>query len=61
MAKVPYPRGTNGSVGLYYKYQSLLVNSSKKKKPMLGKIKSKIAQKGKAAQKLVKKLLKASW
>ena len=53
MAKVPYPELTNGSIGSYGKFQSILVDSFEKKMK-LGKIKSKKARKGKAAQNLVK-------
>ena len=59
MAKVPYPRGTNGSVGRYGKGQSILVESFGEKTEA-GEIKSKIARKGKTDYKLVNNLSKTA-
>ena len=55
MPKVTYPGGANGSVGRYSKGQSILVDSFEKKRN-LGKSMSKIAQKGKSSQKILKNL-----
>ena len=51
------PEGANGSVGRYVKGQCILVNSFKKETEA-GKVRNKLVQKGKAVQKLMKKLSK---
>ena len=53
MDAVPDPKGAIRNIRCYSRGQSILVNKIEKN-PKLGKSKNKIAQKGKAAKKLVK-------